>query len=243
MTGMARPSGARAGVHSLARSLCGVTLAMSACSAEIRQEEELVRPGGPEQVRVADLRATQRPPAPLGHRAAMAEVDDDAVVAAEQPVDPTSYPPNKPLTISARMSQRCRAVRATVERAAVSAGLDPNLLLAIAWVESGFNAGAQSPAGALGVMQMVPRTAAAFGCDDASDTRSSTVAAAAYVVRLMRQFDGDMVYALCAYHSGSVLARRSLRAGVLPPNLAYAERVFEARARLERYGCDGRESD
>ncbi len=200
----------------------------------------MVRPGGPEQERVAEPLVQARPPAPLARRAALAEVDDDAVADPDSLDTTQAYPPTRSLTINARMATRCRQLRPAFERAAQASGLSVHLLLAIAWVESGFTPGALSSAGATGVMQLIPSTSAAFGCDDPGDTRCATAAASAYLLRLLRQFDGDLVYALCAYHSGAAQAKRSLRKRVLPPNLAYAERIFEARARLERFGCDGR---
>lgn len=213
----------------------------AACGAQIQDEEAVVRPGGPEQARMADTVVPVRRSAALGRRAAMTEVDEDAVLAPERTSGALAYPPTEPLTIDVRMSNRCRKLRPAFERAAQASGLDVNLLLAIAWVESGFNPAAQSSAGATGVMQLVPRTSVAFGCDDPGDTRCATAAASSYLLHLTRRFDGDLVYALCAYHSGATLALKSLRRGVLPPNLSYAERIFEARARLERHGCDGRD--
>lgn len=219
--------------------LITVLLMPTACAAQVQDEETLVRPGGPEQERVAESFIQARPPAPLGRRAALTEVDDEAVSDPDDLDRTHAYPPTRSLTIDARMSTRCRQVRPAFERTARASGLSVHLLLAIAWVESGFNPGALSPAGAAGVMQLVPRTSAAFGCDDPSETRCATAAASAYLLQLLRQFDGDLVYALCAYHSGAAQAKRSLRNRVLPPNLGYAERIFEARARLERFGCDG----
>lgn len=213
----------------------------AACGAQVLDEAGLVRPGGPEQERVGDPVVQTRPSAALGRRAARTEVDDDAVLAPDRQARELATPASKPLTINGKMASRCRQLRPAFERAAQASGLDVNLLLAIAWVESGFNPGAQSPAGATGVMQLVPRTSSAFGCEDPSDTRCATSAASSYLLRLLRQFDGDLVYTLCAYHSGATLAQRSMRNGVLPPNLGYAERIFEARARLERFGCEGRD--
>ena len=87
-------------------------------------------------------------------------------------------------------------------------------------------------------MQLVPRTARVFGCNDPSESRCAAAAATSYFSRLKRMFDGETVYALCAYHSGHVAPQKSWRAGQLPANLSYATKVLEARARLERDGCD-----
>jgi len=166
------------------------------------------------------------------------DIDDTAVAVSSRAELAQGYPPTRPLTINAKMTQRCRQYRPLFERVGQASGLDTTLIMAIAWVESGFNPSVESPAGASGIMQLLPRTAGAFGCADPSEPRCAVTAAANYLNRLLRQFDGQLLYALCAYHSGSYASLRALRAGQLPNNLSYAERVLEARSRLDRDGCD-----
>ncbi len=166
------------------------------------------------------------------------DIDDSAVAVSSNPDHTQGYPPTKPLTINAKMQQRCRQYRPLFERVSQASGLDTTLIMAIAWVESGFNPSIESPAGASGLMQLVPRTAEAFGCSDPSEPRCAVAAAANYLNRLLRQFDGQLMYALCAYHAGSFASLRAFRAGQLPNNLSYAERVLEARSRLDRDGCE-----
>lgn len=208
----------------------------TACAAT---QGDVVRPGGPGEVDTDEAPLATAASA-RERRPGATEVDDDAAVRADEPGPSPRAPGSRPLTINGRMQQRCRAHRAVVEQAGSRAGLDPVLLLAIAWVESGFNAEAESPAGAVGLMQLIPTTSARMGCNDPGDPECAAAAAAAYMKRLLRQFDGQLVYALCAYHAGPVRPMRSFRAGVLPANVGYAERVLEARSRLERYGCQGR---
>lgn len=148
--------------------------------------------------------------------------------------------PARPASIDERMRERCRRHAPTIEEAARTARVDPHLLVALAWIESGFQPAAASSAGALGIMQMMRSTAATFGCDDPEDVGCATAAAAAYVARLLRQFEGDVVYALCAYNSGPVYARRAFRGGVLPANHGFAAKVLDARARIEQAGCGAR---
>lgn len=198
------------------------------------------RPGGPADD--ADLpddeNGVRR--APMGRRAALVDVDDAALNDIDDADDALRAPPPKPLTISPKMAARCRQVRPIIERAARAGGEDPLLMLAIAWVESGFNPDAESSAGAQGVMQLVPRTSRVFGCNEPSESRCAAMAATSYLTRLRRMFDGETVYALCAYHSGHVAPQKAWKAGQLPANLSYATKVLEARARLERFGCDGK---
>ncbi len=216
---------------------CQVACAPTALRTASRHN---VRPGGPtDESELPDDESGARR-LPMGRRAALVDVDDAALNEIDDADDALRAPPPKPLTINAKMASRCRAVRPIIERAARAGGEDPLLLLAIAWVESGFNPEAESSAGAQGVMQLVPRTARVFGCNEPGEPRCAAMAATGYFSRLKRMFDGDTVYALCAYHSGHVAPQKAWRAGQLPANLSYATKVLEARARLERSGCDGK---
>lgn len=123
-------------------------------------------------------------------------------------------------------------------RAAREHALDPATLLAIAWVESGFAVGARSSAGARGPMQLLPATARAFGCDDPDDDDCAFGAAAAFLARLLRRFDGSELDAIAAYNTGAARVQRARKAGRLPPNQWYVERVLAARALLRRAGCE-----
>ncbi len=121
--------------------------------------------------------------------------------------------------------------------AARAAGVDGYTMLAIAWVESGFNASARSHAGALGLMQLLPRTSTAFGCDDPERPTCAAQAAARFYARLLQRFDGRELYALCAYNAGAGRIARAWRDDAVPFNNGYAVRVTNARRRLKSRGC------
>jgi soluble lytic murein transglycosylase-like protein len=71
----------------------------------------------------------------------------------------------------------------------------------VAWRESGFDARAVSPKGAVGVMQLMPGTARGLAAD-AHDLGANVEGGAAYLSQLLRRFDGDVVKALAAYDAG-----------------------------------------
>lgn len=80
-------------------------------------------------------------------------------------------------------------------------GVDAALLAAIAEQESGFNQSAQSEAGALGIMQLMPDTANGLGVD-ANDLAGNIEGGAKYIKQMLDQFGGDVHKALEAYNGG-----------------------------------------
>ena len=94
-------------------------------------------------------------------------------------------------------------------------GVDPSVLAAVASQESGFNAGAVSPAGAQGLMQFMPATAQSLGVNPL-DPSSAVDGAARYLSSLSQRF-GSTDLALAAYNAGPGAVSRY---GGIPP---YAE--------------------
>ena len=81
-------------------------------------------------------------------------------------------------------------------------GLSPQLLAAVGKVESGFNASAVSPAGAEGLMQLMPSTAASLGVDP-FDPAQAIDGAARLLSQNLAQFGGSVPLAVAAYNAGS----------------------------------------
>lgn len=84
--------------------------------------------------------------------------------------------------------------------AAAQDGVDPSLALAVARQESGFNQAAISSAGAIGVMQLMPATAAQLGVDP-HDPQQNILGGVRYLAMLLSEF-GDPVAAVAAYDWG-----------------------------------------
>ena len=99
-----------------------------------------------------------------------------------------------------------------------------NLLKAVAKVESNFNPNATSRCGAMGVMQLMPRTAKWLGVSDAYNAQENIMGGAKYLSQLLRQFDGDTARALAAYNAGP--GRVSKAGGVPAFAQGYVDKVM-----------------
>ena len=89
------------------------------------------------------------------------------------------------------------------EDAANTYGVSSNLLKSIAKAESGFNASAISSAGAIGIMQLMPATAASLGVTNSYDAKENIMGGAKYISQLLSQYSGNISLALAAYNAGS----------------------------------------
>lgn len=89
------------------------------------------------------------------------------------------------------------------QKAADTYGVSVNLLKAMAKQESNFNANATSSSGAMGVMQLMPATAASLGVTDAYDPEQNIMGGAKYISQLLSKYNGDVSLALAAYNAGS----------------------------------------
>jgi hypothetical protein len=89
-----------------------------------------------------------------------------------------------------------------ISQAAAQYGLDPSLVMAMAQRESNLNPNAVSPAGAQGIMQLMPATAAALGVTNPFDAAQNIAAGVRYLAQLLNQFGGDLAKALAAYNWG-----------------------------------------
>ena len=94
----------------------------------------------------------------------------------------------------------------TIQRAAQKYGVDPKLVSAVAEVESGFNPEAISSAGAVGIMQLMPETAASLGVNP-YDARQNIEGGTHYLRQLLDSFHGDIRQAVAAYNAGPQAVR------------------------------------
>jgi soluble lytic murein transglycosylase-like protein len=113
---------------------------------------------------------------------------------------------------------------AEITAAAKKYGIDPALLAGLVKQESGFKADAGSPAGARGLTQLMPATAAGLGVTNLLDPVQSLEGGAKYLRAQLDAFGGDVTRALAAYNAGPGAVKRY---GGVPP---YAETQNYVRA-------------
>ncbi len=113
------------------------------------------------------------------------------------------------------------------EEASKETGVDIRLLKAVGKAESGFDPSATSYCGAMGVMQLMPATAASLGVSDAYDARQNIMGGARYLSSLLERYGGDVRLAVAAYNAGSGTVDKY---GGVPPfeeTQNYVARVLE----------------
>lgn len=99
-------------------------------------------------------------------------------------------------------------IEAMIDELASAAGMDPGIVKSIAWVESGFDQGAQSHAGAVGVMQLMPGTMGWIETDILQQELNEDVSAydnikaGVYLLAYLQRKTGPPELAVAAYYQG-----------------------------------------
>lgn len=147
---------------------------------------------------------------------------------AAVPASYTSYSPahrsTKPFGVDANHRQRFIE---DIAQIAAQYQLEPALIQAIISAESAFNPTAISPAGAMGLMQLMPATAERFGVHDPYDPIANIHGGARYLRLLLDQFQ-NLKLALAAYNAGEGAVMRYGNA--IPPyeeTQTYVSRVLQ----------------
>lgn len=105
--------------------------------------------------------------------------------------------------------------------------LDSSLVKAIIKAESNFNHRAVSPAGARGLMQLMPATATSLQVTDSFHPANNIDGGVRYLRYLMRLFDGNLPLVLAAYNAGeNAVLRYNHRIPPYPETQTYVKRVL-----------------
>jgi soluble lytic murein transglycosylase-like protein len=112
------------------------------------------------------------------------------------------------------MSRSSMEIQQSIHSAARQKNLDPALIKAVIKVESDFDPQAVSKAGAMGLMQLMPATAATLQVHDPFNPHENIAAGTRHLSDLLNRFDGNLTLALAAYHAGEKRVRSH---GSIPP--------------------------
>jgi soluble lytic murein transglycosylase-like protein len=164
----------------------------------------------------------------------LAAPEDEA--AAQAPAAGPAPSATKPQAPLGRDGQRVLSLVPALTAAAREHGLDPLLLHAIAHVESRHNAMAISPAGARGVMQVMPATGQRFGVVDPErallNAETNVRAGAAYLRTLVGRYGTDLRRVLAAYNAGEGAVEKHRGVPPYAETQAYVRDVMAIYARL-----------
>ena len=115
-------------------------------------------------------------------------------------------------------------------------GLDPLLVKAMIKVESNFNPDAVSPAGAMGVMQLMPGTAERVGVSDAFDPDDNIEGGIKYMAMLMKLFNNNTTLALAGYNAGeNAVIKYGYKIPPYEETIEYVDRVYAHYDHLRNY--------
>jgi soluble lytic murein transglycosylase-like protein len=112
-----------------------------------------------------------------------------------------------------------------VQRYASYYHIEPEVIAAFIDVESGWNPRAVSPKGAMGLMQLMPATAARFGAFDPFNPDQNIAAGTRYITTLMWEFHGDLRLVAGAYNAGDKWVGKRLLEYRNPEVVAYVTAV------------------
>ena len=122
--------------------------------------------------------------------------------------------------------------KAEIDAAAQKYGLDPAVLRGLIHQESNFDPNARSGAGAVGLTQLMPGTAASLGVTNPLDPAQSIDAGARYLRQQLDAFGGDVQKAPAAYNAGPGAVKRY---GGVPPYAETQNYVRQVMAYADQY--------
>jgi soluble lytic murein transglycosylase-like protein len=129
--------------------------------------------------------------------------------AVPGPVADTKFRSTQPV-----QNHRSAAFESLIEEHSARHGVSADLVRAVIQAESAFDPLARSPKGAMGLMQLMPATAAELGVQNPYDADENISGGVAYLKSLLVRYDGNEELALAAYNAGPAAVEKY---GAVPP--------------------------
>jgi hypothetical protein len=161
----------------------------------------------------------------------LAEISDESRLVSYTRLPQSHFHLGK---ISASSSVNKQKYSSLIAQAALDYGVDEKLLHAVIQAESAYNPQARSPAGAVGLMQLMPDTAARYGvnAEDRTDPAESIRGGAQYLRDLLKMFDSNLKLAVAGYNAGENAVKRYHNS--IPPYPETQNYVAQVLALYER---------
>ena len=144
-------------------------------------------------------------------------ISPDAVEADDHTQDTSLFSSNSQKTIitpsginvpQIRSSVISPKIEKAIQDAAAQYQLSPKLIKGVIKAESNYDANAVSPAGAQGLMQLMPGTAKDMGVTNPFDIKQNIDGGVRYLKKMMEMFGGNVKQALSAYNAGPGTVKR-----------------------------------
>jgi Transglycosylase SLT domain len=148
---------------------------------------------------------------------------DRAAAAAQNLEAAAAEMPSADGSSNSKEDRLDRIVREAAERHNV----DPALVKAVISTESGWNAGAVSRKGAVGLMQLIPATAQRYGVGNSFDPAQNVEGGTTYLRSLLDRYNGDLPKSLAAYNAGERAVDLSRGVPVYAETQEYVRKVTD----------------
>ncbi|HST52956.1 MAG TPA: transglycosylase SLT domain-containing protein [Pyrinomonadaceae bacterium] len=159
---------------------------------------------------------------------------DESIAAASKPVETPAFGGATVARADIAWSTGSAKVDGFIRLYSKRYNVDPYLVFCVMHQESGFGAGATSPVGAMGLMQLMPGTAARYGVTNPYDPAQNIMGGAHYLSDLLKIFGGRVDLALAGYNAGEGAVMKY--GNRIPP---YAETQNYVRTIGTRYAQSG----